>query len=128
MYYLLNNIQIIEGEIVFEKEHFVGIKNKHFDYSRYIHKFRPTRKSEITKSSDNLFDLLNVGDLIVQQFDEKELGVNGGWLEQIQEIDSEGIHTFNWCVKDCELITKVYKKINKDYLLIFERVDLNNGK
>lgn len=117
MYYLLNNERIIEGEIVFEKENFVGIKNKHFDYTLYLDKFRPTRKSEITKSSDNLFDLLNVGDLIVQQFDDI-----GEWVEQIQEIDSEGIHTFNWCVKDCELITKVYKKINKDYLIMFERV------
>jgi len=122
MYYLLNNEKIIEGEIVVENSLWVGIKNKHFDYTLYLDKFRPTRKSEITKSSDNLFDLLNVGDLIVQQFDEKELGVNGEWIEQIQEIDSEGIHTFNWCVKDCELITKVYKKINKDYLIMFERV------
>ena len=122
MYYLLNNEQIIEGEIVLEKEKWVGIKNKHFDYSRYINKFRPTRKSEITKQSENLFDLLNVGDLIVQQFDEKEIGVNGEWVEQVQKIDSLGVHTHNWILKDCELITKVYKQINKDYLLMFERV------
>lgn len=121
MYYLLNNEQIIEGEIVFEKEHFVGIKNKHFDYTRYLDKFRPTRKSEITKQSENLFELLNVGDLIVQQFDDI-----GEWVEQIQEIDSDGIHTFNWILKDCELITKVFKKINKDYLLVFERRVINN--
>ena len=124
MYYLIvGTNKILKGEIIEDKGDWFKLKEDNFDYSLYINKWTPVDKKYIKKQSENLLDLVEVGDLIEQFWkEEKSLGVNGKWIEQVHEKNSEYIGTYAWRIPiDDNDIKAIYKPNDiGDYKKVWE--------
>ena len=125
MYYLIVGAnEIRKGEIIEDKGDWVKLKDENFDYSHRIDKWTPVAKIDIKKQSENLLDLVDVGDLIEQFWEEeKSLGVNGRWIEQVHEKNNEYFGTFAWRITIDDNDIKAIYKPDKDgnYIKVFNR-------
>ena len=125
MYYLIiGTNKILKGEVIEDKGNWFKLKEENFDYFNRIDKWTPVTKKYIKKQSENLLDLVDVGDLIEQIWqEEKSLGVNGKWIEHVHEKNSEYIGTFAWRVPINDNDIKAIYKPDKDgnYIKVYER-------
>ena len=65
MYYLIfGSNKILKGEVIEDKGSWFKLKEDSFNYSNRMNKWTPVSKEHIKKQSENLLDLIEVGDLV----------------------------------------------------------------
>ena len=120
MYYLLENNRIIDSEISYTTNFpYWEIKdNCLFAKSKNDKLVRPCNENKIKKQSENVYDLIEFGDLVQ---------TNYGSLRDVRGIQSDSVVIQYDCCIYFENIIAIYKlDANGNYIKVWEKKDESN--